>query len=80
MAGLAPEQITIISLLLALGAAGMKKLWVFGWTYADKVKDLLDMTEDRNFWRDTALESMGHTDKALDKVPGAPAVTGKVKG
>ena len=27
--------------------------------------DLKAMTEDRDFWRDTALKSMGHTDQAL---------------
>lgn len=61
-----PQQVTIIALLFALGAAGLKKLWVFGWTYAEKVRDLYDMTVDRNFWRDIALKSMGHTDVALD--------------
>jgi len=60
-----PDQVTIVGILTALGVAGLRRMWVFGWTYADKVKDLVDMTEDRNFWRDTALQSMGHTDKAL---------------
>lgn len=66
MFGLDPNQTTIVGLLLALGAAGLKKLWVFGWTYADKVKDLADMTTDRNFWRDTALKSLVHVDQALE--------------
>jgi hypothetical protein len=61
-----PQQITIIALLFAIGAAGLKKLWVFGWTYADKVNDLVGMTKDRDFWRDTALRSMGHTDRAIE--------------
>ena len=61
-----PQQVTIIALLFAIGAAGLKKLWVFGWIYAEKVKDLGEMTKDRNFWRDIALQSMGHVDKAIE--------------
>lgn len=60
-----PEQWTVVGLIGAIAGAGLAKLWVFGWTYADKVKDLSEMTIDRNFWRDTALKSMGHVDKAL---------------
>jgi hypothetical protein len=60
-----PEQWTILGLVGAITTAGLAKLWVFGWTYTDKVKDLGEMTLDRNFWRDTALKSMGHVDKAL---------------
>ena len=60
-----PDQLTLLGLIGAIAAAGLAKLWVFGWTYADKVKDLGEMTIDRNFWRDTALKSMGHVDKAL---------------
>lgn len=67
---LTPEQITIIGLLLAIGGAGLKKLWVFGWTYADVVKD-------RDFWRDTALKSMGHTDRAIRTARVAVAVSKK---
>jgi hypothetical protein len=65
MFGLDPQQTTVIALLLAIGAAGVAKQWVFGWVYASKERDLSDMTKDRDFWRDTALKSMGHTDKAL---------------
>lgn len=71
-----PNQLTLASIAIALGVLGLKKMWVFGWTYADKEKDLDDMTVDRNFWRDTALKSMGHTDKALDKL----GTTGPVEG
>lgn len=62
---LTPEQWTLLGLVGVIAAAGLRRLWVFGWTYADKVKDLGDMTVDRDFWRDTALKSMGHVDKAL---------------
>jgi len=53
-----PTQVTIVGLLLAIGAAGLKRLWVFGWTYSEAAAD-------RDFWRDTALKAMGHTDAAL---------------
>jgi hypothetical protein len=59
------EQWTILGLVSGIAAAGLAKLWVWGWVYADKAKDLADMTTDRNFWRDTALKSLGHVDKAL---------------
>ena len=63
---LTPEQISIIGLLFAIGAAGLKKLWVFGWTYSEKDEDLTDMTKDRDFWRDTALASLTHVDKLVE--------------
>jgi hypothetical protein len=66
-AGLDPNQITVIALLFGIGAAGLKKLWVFGWVYADKVVENAALAKDRDFWRDIALKSMGHVDKALDK-------------
>lgn len=62
---LTPERITIVGLLLALGAAGVRRMWVFGWIYAAKVDDLEDMTKDRDFWRDVALRAMGNVDKAI---------------
>lgn len=62
------NQLTIVGVLTAIGLAGLKRLWVFGWTYTEKDKDLTEMTEDRNFWRDTALQSMGHVDTALGKM------------
>lgn len=61
-----PNQLTVAAIAVGLAVAGVGKLWVFGWTYADKVKDLDSMEQDRDFWRDTALKSMGHTDTALD--------------
>lgn len=66
MTGLDPQQITIVALLFGLGAAGLKKYWVFGWQYADKMAEMVKLEEDRNFWRDTALKALGHTDKALE--------------
>jgi hypothetical protein len=69
------EQITIIGLLLAIGAAGLARKWVFGWVYEQVQKDLVAMTADRNFWRDMALQLGGITGKAVDiaekKVDGA---------
>ena len=66
MLNLDPQQITVIALLFAIGGAGLKKLWVFGWTYAEKDKALAEMTTDRNFWRDTALASLTHVDRLVD--------------
>lgn len=54
-----PQQVTVIAVLFGIGAAGLAKKWVFGWTYAA-------LEKDRDFWRDVALKSLGHTDKALD--------------
>lgn len=56
---MAPEQWTIAGIVVAIASAGLAKLWVFGWTYAD-------MKSDRDFWRSIALKSMGHVDKALE--------------
>jgi hypothetical protein len=65
-----PQQLTIAGILIAIGLAGVRKDWVFGWVYRAKVESdqqsLLEMTSDRDFWRDIALKSMGHTEKALD--------------
>ena len=60
------QQVTVAALLFGIGAAGLKKLWVWGWAYAQLQADLAKMEKDRDFWRDTALRSMGHTDKALE--------------
>lgn len=61
-----PEQVTIIGLLIALGVAGLKKLWVFGWIYSDQVKRCEEITKDRDWWRDIALKAMGNTESALE--------------
>ena len=50
-----PEQVSIVGLVLAIGAAGLRKLWVFGWTYQDKVDELAKAETDIVFWRDLAL-------------------------
>jgi hypothetical protein len=59
MPALDPKDITVIGLLLAIGFAGIRKVWVFGW-YAATVE------KDRDFWRSIALRSMGHTDRAIE--------------
>jgi hypothetical protein len=33
--------------------------WVFGWTFDE-------MRSDRDFWREVALTSLNHADKAID--------------
>jgi hypothetical protein len=53
------EQLAIAGGIIAsIVTAGLAKKWVFGWVYSE-------MVADRNFWRDVALKSMGHVDKAL---------------
>lgn len=60
------EQVTLVGVLIAIGAAGLAKKWVFGWVYDQVQKDLIAMTADRNFWRDMALKLGGITGKAVD--------------
>lgn len=62
----AEQVIAAAAIVSAVVAAGVKGLWVFGWVYQALQKQLAEMTRDRDFWRDVALKSMGHTDKALD--------------
>lgn len=54
-----PNQLTIAGILVAALAAGLAKKWVWGY-------QLVDMTKDRDFWRDAALAALRHTDRALD--------------
>lgn len=56
------------SIITGVVTAGLKRAWVWGWTYSDKVKDLADMTEDRDFWRNTALKLLQHNDAIVKKV------------
>lgn len=57
---LTPEQVVAVAgILTAVIGAGLRKVWVWGWTYQQVV-------EDRDFWRKIALQSMGHADKAID--------------
>lgn len=48
----------ITTVLTAVIGTGIRKVWVWGWVLAD-------MESERDFWRDTALKAMGHTDKAI---------------
>jgi hypothetical protein len=60
MPGLNPEQLTIVGLLLAILVGGVRRDWVFGWTYREMADDL---TEDRNYWRSMALRTLGVAEK-----------------
>lgn len=51
-------QLGLGGTLLTALILGYRRLWVFGW-YASELR------EDRDFWRSTALKSMGHTDRAI---------------
>lgn len=64
------QQISVVALVFGIGAAGLAKKWVFGWIYeaaiASLLKQLADMTADRNFWRDSTLAALQHTTQALN--------------
>jgi hypothetical protein len=57
---MSPEQITLGSLLIAIGVAGAARQWVFGWVYKA-------MVDERDFWRDRALGSIGLAEIATDE-------------
>lgn len=59
-------QLGVGGLLLVTLVLGHRRLWVFGWVLAECEQRLDEMEIDRNFWRDTALRSMGQVDKAID--------------
>jgi hypothetical protein len=75
---LSPEQWTLIGMLVAIGAAGAARQWVFGWVHdralASLQAQLDEMREDRDFWRDAHLRGLNINDKAIEvakKVRGA---------
>lgn len=51
----------------AIGALSTGLGWVARRIYLDLRKDLEDMTKDRDYWRDIAHRSMGHTDKLVER-------------
>ena len=63
--GLTPEQTAAVAGILGtVIVAGIKGIWVFGWTYQKAIADA-------EFWRSTALKSMGHTDHAVNTASSA---------
>ena len=50
------DPTVVIAAISALGAALGRAAWII---YSD-------LRRDRDFWRKTALDAMGHTDKALE--------------
>lgn len=46
------------SILTAVVGAGVRGVWVFGWTYRQKAAE-------SDFWRDAFLRSVGQTDQAI---------------
>ena len=57
------EQGILATVLIAIGVAGARGLWVFGYLY--KAMEL-----DRNFWRDRALDGTGLAEIAADVAEG----------
>ena len=49
------------SILGTVTAAGVRQMWVFGWTYRAKAVEA-------DFWRDAFLRSVGQTDQAIQVV------------
>jgi hypothetical protein len=57
---LTPEQVAALGGILgAVVIAGIRQVWVWGWTYKA-------MVDDRDFWRRHALRSSDLTDRAID--------------
>lgn len=57
-------------MLVAIGAAGAARKWVFGWVHekmnADWQARYDEMREDRDFWRTTAMHGLTINDKAIE--------------
>lgn len=58
---LTPERITIIGGLLAILAAGYKRVWVWG-------RDFLEEREEKEEWKSMALGLLKTNEKVVDKV------------
>jgi len=55
------DPTVVIAAITAISAAAGRAVWI---VYAD-------LRRDRDFWRKTALDAMGHTDKALEVAKGS---------
>lgn len=65
----APELIAaLVTVIVSVIGAGIRKVWVWGWAYQAEV-------EEKLFWRTAALKLMSLNDTAIGiaerKVPGA---------
>lgn len=55
----APELIAaLVTVIVSVIGAGIRKVWVWGWTYQAEV-------EEKLFWRAAALKLMNHVDAAI---------------
>jgi len=68
---LTPEQTAAVAFIItAVVAAGIRGIWVWGWVHQAALKSVTDQLArertEKAFWRNVALKSMGHTDKALE--------------
>lgn len=65
----------VAGIIGAIVAAGMAGQWVFGWVHKAIVRSLerqlAESKQETAFWRGVALKAMGHTDRALEKIPDA---------
>jgi hypothetical protein len=67
-------QLGLGGLMLVALFLGHRRIWVFGWLLIEAETRLDEMQADRDFWRNTALKAMGHTDKAMDVAKKATGV------
>lgn len=50
------NKASILVVLIFIIYSGYKKWWVFGWQYKEMVQAFLEMREEKNAWRETALK------------------------
>lgn len=68
----AKSQGPVVLLLVLIIIGGSRAVWVWGWQYREEItsaaKDLLAMTQERDFWRTAALRGLGTVEKAVNLV------------
>lgn len=65
------QKAGIVGLLVFILVGGARRIWVFGY-------QLVDMTDDRNRWRDLALKQMGQVDRTTGVAGRATEVADRV--
>lgn len=68
----AKSQGPVVLLLVLIIVGGSRAVWVWGWQYRERIamaeKDLVAMTQERDFWRTSALRGLGAVEKAVNLV------------
>lgn len=55
----------VVIFLIIVIYGGYKRWWVFGWTYKESERRYEGMRQEKDAWRDTALESAKVATKAF---------------